>query len=112
MALLNDPTFIEAAQGLALRVITDGGNSDPTRLHHAFRLTLSREPTAFESERLLKLLDQSRQRYGDAKQAADQATQAALTRLKPGQEIETTELAAWTVISRVLLNLSETITRN
>jgi hypothetical protein len=112
MTLLNDPTFIEAAQGLALRVITDGGNSDPTRLRHAFRLTLSREPTAFESERLLKLLDQSRQRYGDAKQAADQATQAALARLKPGQEIETTELAAWTVISRVLLNLSETITRN
>ena len=45
-------------------------------------------------------------------QAADQATQAALARLKPGQEIETTQLAAWTVISRVLLNLSETITRN
>ena len=112
MALLNDPTFIEAAQGLALRVITDGGNSDPTRLRHAFRLTLSREPTAFESERLLKLLDQSRQRYGDAKQAADQATQAALARLKPGQDVETTEVAAWTVISRVLLNLSETITRN
>ena len=112
MALLNDPTFIEAAQGLALRVLADGGNSDASRLRQAFRLTLSREATAFESESLLKLLNQSRQRYLGAKQAADQATQAALARLKPGQKVETTELAAWTVISRVLLNLSETITRN
>ena len=112
MALLNDPTFFEAAQGLALRVITDGGTSDPSRLRHAFRLTLSREATPFESDTLLKLLDQSRKRYRDTKPAADQATQAALARLKPGQKVETSELAAWTVISRVLLNLSETITRN
>ena len=112
MALLNDPTFFEAAQGLALRVLADGGNSDASRLRHAFRLTLSREATSFESETLFTLLSESRQRYRDAKQAADQATQAALARLKPGQKIETSELAAWTVISRVLLNLSETITRN
>ncbi len=112
MALLNDPTFFEAAQGLALRVLANGGNSDASRLRYAFRLTLSREATSFESEKLLTLLSQSRQRYGAAKQAADQATQAALARLKPEQKIGTSELAAWTTISRVLLNLSETITRN
>lgn len=112
MALLNDPTFIEAAQGLALRVITDGGKSDTTRLRHAFRLTLSRDATDFESEKLLKLLNQARQRYQGTKEATEQAIKATLTRLDPEQKINTTELAAWTVISRVLLNLSETITRN
>ena len=112
MALLNDPTFIEAAQGLALRVITDGGKSDTTRLRHAFRLTLSRDATDFESETLLKLLNQSRQRYQGTKEATEQAIKATLARLDPEQQIDRTELAAWAVISRVLLNLSETITRN
>ena len=37
IALLNDPTFIEAAQGLALRVLANGGNSDASRLRYAFR---------------------------------------------------------------------------
>ena len=53
-----------------------------------------------------------RLKANQGKQAADQATQVGLARLKPGQDVETTEVAAWTVISRVLLNLSETITRN
>ena len=112
LTLLNDPTFIEAARSLAVRVITDGGNSDPSRLRHAFRLTLSREATPFESDTLLKLLNQSRKRYRDDKQTVDQATQVGLARLKPGQDVEATEVAAWTVISRVLLNLSEIMTRN
>ena len=47
-----------------------------------------------------------------SKEATEQAIKATLTRLDPEQKINTTELAAWTVISRVLLNLSETITRN
>ena len=112
MALLNDPTFVEAAQGLALRIIHEGGDTDPARLRHAFRLTLSRDATSFESGKLLQLLEQSRQRYaGDAK-AAEQATQGGLAKPKRDPSIKPRELAAWTVISRVLLNLSETITRN
>ena len=112
MALLNDPTFIEAAQGLALRIMTDGGKSDTTRIHHAFQLTLSRNATDFESETILKLLSQSRQRYQGNKEATEQAIKLTLARLDPQQKFDASELAAWTVISRVLLNLSETITRN
>ncbi|MEO2021416.1 MAG: PSD1 and planctomycete cytochrome C domain-containing protein [Pirellulaceae bacterium] len=112
MALLNDPTFIEAARSLALRVMQEGGDTDSARLVHAFRLTLSRSPTQFESSTLLQLLDQSRRRYEESPQEADRVTKVGLARQKIAAHLKTTEIAAWTTISRVLLNLSETITRN
>lgn len=112
MALLNDPTFIEAARSLALRVVQEGGESDSARLAYAFRLTLSRVPTQFESRTLQQLLDQSRQRYEQSPQEADRVTKVGLAQQKIAEHIKTTEIAAWTTIARVLLNLSETITRN
>jgi hypothetical protein len=112
MALLNDPTFIEAARSLALRVIQEGGDTDSARLVHAFRLTLSRSPTQFESSTLQRLLDQSRRRYEESPQEADRVTKVGLAQQKVASHLKTTEIAAWTTISRVLLNLSETITRN
>jgi len=112
MALLNDPTFIEAARSLALRVVQEGGDTDSARLAYAFRLTLSRVPTQFESRTLQQLLDQSRQRYERSPQEADRVTKVGLAQQKLDEHIKTTEIAAWTTISRVLLNLSETITRN
>ncbi|MCP3696116.1 MAG: DUF1553 domain-containing protein [Planctomycetaceae bacterium] len=112
MALLNDPTFIEAARSLALRVVQEGGDTDSARLAYAFRLTLSRVPTPFESRTLQQLLDQSRRRYERSPQEADRVTKVGLAQQKIAEHIKTTEIAAWTTISRVLLNLSETITRN
>lgn len=84
LTLANDQAFFECAESLARGVLASG-RREPARL--AFRLCLSREPTAAECELLVRL------------------TQQELT----GSPSD--EQAAWTRICRVLLNLDETITR-
>jgi hypothetical protein len=102
--LLNDPVFFEAAQALAFRVV--GQASGPPfagRLQYAFQLTLAREPTARESERLAKYYDDTRSKLDEA----------AITALFPNriEGVPQAETAAWVELSRVLLNLDEFITR-
>src|SRR5262249_16231238 len=109
LALLNDPTFVEAARVLAQRVIVDGGKTDAERIAFAFRQVTSRTSDDTQSKVLLKLLEKNRTAYAaDAKAAGDL--------LKIGQsplskDANAAELAAWTAVCRALLNLSETITR-
>jgi cytochrome c553 len=108
LVLLNDPTFVEAARALAQRSL-QAADSDGERLTWAVRQVLSRAPDAAESAILATLLAQNRTRY-----KADAEAAAAL--LKVGEEpvpdgLEAAELAAWTAVSRALLNLHETITR-
>jgi len=103
--LLNDPVFTEAAQGLAYRVITSAPNNFGARLNYAFKLSVGREPTEPEVRSLEKYLERQRTIFtrepgAAAKVVASQAT-----------ESETLDLACWTGLSSVLLNLDEFITR-
>jgi hypothetical protein len=104
LTLLNDRAFHEFAMGLGRRVLEAGPRSTEERLAHAFRLCLAREPAEVEQRRLRELLE----------------AEMAFLRAEPGQARELlgenagedpVELAAWTLVSRVLLNLDETITR-
>ena len=103
---------MECAQALALNVLRDGGPDDPARLTYAFRRCLSRGPTAEEQSELLGFLRRQTVRFGDpgAKPwevaAADPSHPPALP---PGAT--PAQLAAWTALSRVLLNLDETVTK-
>jgi len=103
LATLNETVFMEAARALAEKSYEAAG-SDADRLRSAFRRTLTRMPTKAESETLLSFLNEQRGRYAsgelDPKDllAADLGPKAA-------------DLAAWTALSRVLLNLDETITK-
>lgn len=103
--LLNDTAFMEFAQGLALRALKEVPKDD-ARLDYAFRLCLSRKPTKAERDRLSSLLDQQIKSY-----AADpeEAKVLAPTNLPDGVDVK--KAAAWTTVSRVLLNLDETISR-
>lgn len=85
LTLLNDDAYHEFAQALGARVLKEGPKTDSSRIDYAFRLCLSRSPSKDEKERLLKLLNKEFA-------ASDQPT-------------------AWAGVSRVLLNLDETITR-
>ncbi len=82
LVLLNDPSFVAAAKGLAERMKNEGGRSREERLRFAFEQTLSRAPDAEELSLLGALLDG-----------------------------ETDETQAWILVARAILNLSETITR-
>ncbi len=106
LTLLNDSGFMEFAQGLALRVLKEVPQNDEARINHAFKLCLSREPKADEQKRVKELLVEQLQSY---ESAPDEAKSLLPKKLPKNADVR--QLAAWTTVSRVLLNLDETITR-
>jgi hypothetical protein len=110
LILLNDPTYVEAARALAARILTECRGTPDQRLAWAWQRALQRDPRAEEARIARELLDGHLAAY-----RADPAAAAALlkTGLAPTPEgVDTPELAAWTHLARVLLNLHETITRS
>jgi hypothetical protein len=106
LTLLNDQAFLEFAQGLALRVLKEGPANDEQRLRLAFRLCLARSPSALEVKRLGELLQEQ---LADFASAPKEARLLAPPNLPA--EIAAPQVAAWTTVARVLLNLDEFITR-
>jgi hypothetical protein len=107
LALLNDPTFVEAAHAFARRILREKkpGADDASVIRHALRLALARAPREGEIESLTEFLNKQRTSYKTKPEDV-----AAL--LKTGPPVEDpAELAAWTQLCRVILNLHETITR-
>jgi hypothetical protein len=109
LVLLNDPTFVEAARKLAERSLQKPGTSDE-RLDHAFRLVLCRRPNAEERSELKGLLSQAQKEF-------DAHPDAAVDLLSIGKSARDTtlseaELAAWTTVMSVLLNLDESISKS
>ncbi len=109
---LNEPIAVECAQALALRTLRDAGPRDDERLTYAFRRCLSRPPTVAERTELLALLAKETQRLVQPGSnplelvTADPANPPQL----PGGTTPA-QLAAYTLVARVLLNLDETITK-
>ena len=86
---------------------TSGGSADRARF--GFRLCLTRTPSGEEVRRLVKLFDQQLAKFrSDPTAAANMATSELG---KPSGEMDLAELAAWTVVANVLLNLDEMITK-
>ena len=112
LVTLNEPEFLECARGLARKTLAEGGKTDAERLEFAFRRCVARKPAAAESTALLGLLDRQTKAFEapGAKPwdfaANDEADRPALP-----DGTTPAKLAAWTAVSRVLLNLDETITR-
>jgi hypothetical protein len=107
LVLMNDPTYVEAARMLAQRALREGGKDVSSRLVYAFRLATARKPTAAEGRILRELLQQQLANYRNDKKAAD-----ALLRIGESpfdSQLDAAELAAWTMVASVILNLDETI---
>jgi hypothetical protein len=110
LTLLNDPSFVEAARGFALRVLREkSGAGDDDRIRHALQLALSRSPKPGEVEGLMSFLAKQRESYKNS--PADAVAFLKTGFSDPGTGQDPTELAAWTLLCRVILNLHETITR-
>ncbi|PQO43717.1 PSD1 and planctomycete cytochrome C domain-containing protein [Blastopirellula marina] len=110
LVLLNDPTFVEAARSFADRILTEAPAEDAARLDFAYQLALSRTPEPQEREILTKILTDNRQIYQADPQAAANFLKVGMQPADP--QANAAELAAWTQVARVILNLDETITRN
>jgi hypothetical protein len=99
-------------RALALGTIRRGGLDSQQRLSYAFRRCLSRRPTAAECNALLALYDKEKKHFGSDHPSA---LAFAVNDVKhtPALPAGTTvdDLAGWTAVSRVLLNLDETITK-
>jgi mono/diheme cytochrome c family protein len=110
LVLLNDPTYVEAARVFAARIVKEGGAKPEERIDWAFHHALSRAATADESRVLVDLYNKHHEQY-----IAD--TAAAKKLLGVGDApapagVDAADLAAWTSVARVILNLHETITRS
>lgn len=109
LTTLNDPVFQEAAQAMALRVWKEGGKDDRARADYAFRLCVGRKPSDKEIKHTLSLLNDQSDYFDERTFAALQV--AANDPKNPPADVNLHKVAAWTMVSRVLLNLDETITK-
>lgn len=109
LVLLNDPEFVEAAKAFAMKAMAEGGNDDGARTRWAFQHATGRSPTPEETKVLLAVLQKHRREFAAAPEQAKKLI--AVGDAQPPQDIAPAELASWTSVCRVILNLHETITR-
>ena len=103
---------MEAAQALALAVLSGTGGNDADHVALAFRRVLGRSPTEDERETLLNLLIKTRQRLADGWIPSGELATGKSDRLEGlPAGVTPTQLAAYTAVSRVILNLDEAITK-
>jgi hypothetical protein len=109
LTLLNDPIFVEAARKFAERVITEGGQAPESRLNFAFRLATGR----FPNERELRILENSLAKMSAAYQRDPAGARGLISvgASKSAAAIPPAELAAWTAVANIILNMDEVITK-
>ncbi len=108
LVLLNDPTYVEAARKFAERVILSAVSPNE-RLETAFSLALCRPPEAAESTILLKIYQSAKQRFTADPAAAEKLL--GIGHSPRSDKIDATELAAWTAVASMILNLDEAISK-
>jgi len=100
---MNDPVYVEASQALARRLVKEGGASIEDRVRFGLKLALCRPANDAQVQSLLKLYNEELANY---KKDADAAKKMATDPLGPVPEgMDAAELAAWTIVANVLLNL-------
>jgi len=118
LTTLNEPLFVESAQALARLAVTKGGTTDDKRLNYIFRRCVARQPNTEESALLLKLLAEQTARFNN-----DELDPIKILTPPVGpngksppiptqpKNITPSQLGGWTVVSRIILNMDETITK-
>jgi hypothetical protein len=109
LELLNDPIYVESARVLGQRVMKEGGADVASRLRYAFKLTTAHLPTDQEMAVLRRIYDKQLAKYQKDKDAALKLVSVGESKRPP--ELNVSELAAWTAVGNVLLNLDEVITK-
>ncbi len=109
LVLLNDPTYVEAARFLAARTLTEGGKTSTGRINYAFRLATGRVP---DPQERAVLAEAAQEALADYRLHSSEAT-ALLTvgASKSDPRLDPQELAAWTTVAGIILNLDGTITK-
>jgi len=109
LALLNETTFVEAAHGLAKRMLAEGGSTPAERIGHGFRLAIGRKPTAAELAALVEGFEADLATFTAAPERAD--TYAAVGLVKKPDAVAAPEFAAYSLAANVIINLDEFVMR-
>jgi hypothetical protein len=110
LALMNDPTYVEAARKLAERAMIDGGATAEERIGYLYRLVLSREPRPAEVAVLKNVLDRESSGYRAHPEGAVKLL--GVGESPRNEKVDLIEHAAWTMVCSAILNLDETVTKN
>ena len=110
LQLLNDVQHFEAARGLAVRMMLRGGGTADQRIRYAYQAVLAREPDKAEAEVVQAAFSRFLVRYQADPEGAKKAT--TFGESKPPLDLSVSDLAAYTLVANLILNLDETVTRN
>jgi hypothetical protein len=109
LAMMNDPTFVEAARVLAERTMKEGGETVEKRLEFAFRRAVARPPAVAEMKVLKETLDRQAEIFKKDPKKAEGLLKVGDSPLSKG--VDQVELATWTAVCGVILNLDEVVNR-
>jgi len=109
LALMNDVTFVEAARVFAQRIIREGGKSPEARVRFAFQHATARKPKAAEVKILTAGLSRHLKFYRQDAKAAKALIDIGESTVPNG--VDAKELAAYTLLASLILNLDEVITK-
>lgn len=110
LVLLNDPTYVESARALATRILNEGPAATPERIQWVWNQVLQRNARPEEVQIVEQLLTQHAKTYQQAPESA--AALLGVGGAPVDEQLDKAELATWTHVARVLLNLHETVTRS
>jgi hypothetical protein len=110
LQLMNDIQHFEAARNFAQRMVLEGGATAPERITWAWRVVTSRKPSAVELAVVQEALQQHLTKYRSHPEAAKEAVSYGES--KRNESLDAAEVAAYTLIANLLLNLDETVTKN
>ena len=110
LQLMNDVQHVEAARNLAQRVLKEGGAKDNQRVQWAWRVVTSRRPAVEEAQVVQNVLDGHRARFTKDAEAAKKLIAYGESKADP--KLKPVDLAAWTLVANLLLNLDEVVNKN
>lgn len=108
LTLMNDIQFFEAARNFAQRVMQTNASTD-ARITALFRTSTGRFPTAQEAE----IIRQDFEKHLAAYTAKPEEAKKAISygESKPDEKLNPAELAAWTMVANLVMNLDEVVTK-
>ncbi|MDA7915963.1 DUF1553 domain-containing protein [Verrucomicrobia bacterium] len=110
LVTLNDEQFVEASRRLAERIIEEGGNSFDSRLEYAFRLCTARSVSEQELNVCREVFTSQLKSFENDVDAVRSYLSIGDSKTRPEMQ-SSAELAAWTVLANMILNLDEVLTR-
>ena len=109
LAMLNDPSYVEAARAFAVRILRSGREDTAGRIDFAFEQAVSRHAVAEEQKVLAEL---AKAQLADFRQEPERARKLlGVGFAEVPADLDPVELAAWTGVARAVMNKHEFVMR-